>query len=179
MARINADRRQPFRCQRMIEPHRQGPGLEHHPSGPRCAAADHLGDEPRIGAALAAPDPFAVAADRHRRFLHRHVQTYILSHLHPPVSSAQARAIARRPRDTIMIGRAAVGSTPAPTLSAAEPGSPVLCGPAPLHGRAASGAYVLAKQMGGDAPLMAELITLQTLAAFVTMPVVISSLQLL
>src|SRR4051812_31256347 len=101
----------------VIEPHGQGPGLEHHPSGPRCAAADHLGDEPRIGAALAAPDPFAVAADRHRRFLHRHVQTYIRSHLHPPVSSTQARAIARRPRDTIMIGRAAVGSTPAPTLS--------------------------------------------------------------
>src|SRR4051795_5032695 len=117
MARIDADRRQPFRGQRMIEPHRQGPGLEHHPSGPRCAAADHLGDEPRIGRALAAPDPFAVAADRHRRFLHRHVQTYILSHLHPPVSSTQARAIARRPRDTIMIGRAAVGSTPAPTRS--------------------------------------------------------------
>src|SRR3954468_7710175 len=116
MARIDADRRQPFPCQRMREPHRQGPGLEHHLSGPRCAAADHLGDEPRIGAALAAPDPLAVAADRHRRFLHRYVQTYILSHLHPPVSNAQARAIARRPR-TIIIERAAVGSTPAPTLS--------------------------------------------------------------
>src|SRR3954463_11504271 len=94
-----------------------GDKLEHHPSGVRCAAADHLGDEPRIGRALAAPHALAVAADRHRRFLHRHVQTYILSHLHPPVSSTQARAIARRPRDTIMIGRAAVGSTPAPTLS--------------------------------------------------------------
>src|SRR3954451_18000186 len=117
MARIDADRRQPFRCQRMIEPHGQGPGLEHHLSGPRCAAADHLGDEPRIGSALAAPDPLSVAADRHRRFLHRHVQTYILSHLHPPVFSAQARAIARRPRGTIMIGRAAVGSTPDPTRS--------------------------------------------------------------
>ena len=30
-----------------------------------------------------------------RRFLHRHVQTHRLSHLHPPVSSAQAHAIAR------------------------------------------------------------------------------------
>src|SRR4051812_18293148 len=67
MARIDADRWQPFCREGMKEPHRQGPGLEHHPSGPRCAAADHLGDEPRIGAALAAPDPFAVAADRHRR----------------------------------------------------------------------------------------------------------------
>src|SRR3954470_9241668 len=117
MARIDADRRQPFRCQRMIEPHRQGPGLEHHPSNVGRAAADHLGDEPRIGPAPAAPHALAVAADRHRRFLHRHVQTYILSHLCPPVPSAQARAIARRPRGTIMIGRAAVGSTPAPTPS--------------------------------------------------------------
>jgi len=41
-----------------------------------------------------------------------------------------------------------------------------------------SAAYVLAKQMGGDAPLMAELITLQTLVAFVTMPVAIWSVQI-
>ncbi len=40
----------------------------------------------------------------------------------------------------------------------------------------ASGAYVLAKQMGGDAPLMAELITLQTLAAFATMPLMMALL---
>src|SRR3954465_81199 len=117
MARINADRRQPFRREDMKEPHRQRTSLEYHPSGPRCATADHLGDEFRIGPALAAPHALAVAADRHRRFLHRHVQTHILSHLCPPVSSAQARAIAQRPRGTIMIGRAAVGSTPAPTLS--------------------------------------------------------------
>jgi predicted permease len=38
----------------------------------------------------------------------------------------------------------------------------------------ASNAYVLARQMGGDAPLMAEILTVQTLAAFVTMPVVIA-----
>jgi malonate transporter len=35
----------------------------------------------------------------------------------------------------------------------------------------AGGAYILARQMGGDAPLMAEILTLQTLAAMLTMPV--------
>jgi len=42
-----------------------------------------------------------------------------------------------------------------------------------------SAAYVLAKQMGGNAELMAELITLQTLAAFLTMPLAIWSVQVL
>jgi malonate transporter and related proteins len=37
----------------------------------------------------------------------------------------------------------------------------------------ASGGYILAKQMGGDAPLMAEIITMQTLLAMVTMPFMI------
>ena len=36
-----------------------------------------------------------------------------------------------------------------------------------------SSAYVLARQMGGDAPLMAEIITVQTLFAVVTMPIAI------
>ncbi len=40
----------------------------------------------------------------------------------------------------------------------------------------ASGGYILAKQMGGDAPLMAEIITIQTLLAILTMPVMISLL---
>jgi len=40
-------------------------------------------------------------------------------------------------------------------------------------------AYVLAKQMGGDAQLMAELITLQTLVASMTMPLAIWSVQML
>jgi predicted permease len=40
----------------------------------------------------------------------------------------------------------------------------------------ASGAYALAKQMGGDAPLMAEIITLQTLASLVTIPVMVALL---
>jgi predicted permease len=38
----------------------------------------------------------------------------------------------------------------------------------------ASNAYVLARQMGGDAPLMAEILTVQTVAAMLTMPVVIA-----
>ncbi len=42
----------------------------------------------------------------------------------------------------------------------------------------ASGGYILAKQMGGDAPLMAEIITIQTLLAMVTMPVMITLLAL-
>jgi predicted permease len=40
----------------------------------------------------------------------------------------------------------------------------------------ASSAYILARQMGGDAPLMAAIVTAQTLLAFVTMPVVLSFL---
>jgi malonate transporter len=40
----------------------------------------------------------------------------------------------------------------------------------------ASGGYILAKQMGGDAPLMAEIITIQTLLAMLTMPVMITIL---
>lgn len=38
----------------------------------------------------------------------------------------------------------------------------------------AGGAYALAKQMGGDAPLMAEIITIQTLASLVTIPLMIA-----
>jgi malonate transporter and related proteins len=38
----------------------------------------------------------------------------------------------------------------------------------------ASSAYVLARQMGGDAPLLAQIITLQTILAALTMPVVIA-----
>jgi hypothetical protein len=40
----------------------------------------------------------------------------------------------------------------------------------------ASAAYVLARQLGGNAPLMAEILTLQTLAAMATMPVMITVL---
>ena len=36
---------------------------------------------------------------------------------------------------------------------------------------AASSAYVLARQMGGDAPLLAQIITLQTILAAMTMPI--------
>ncbi len=38
----------------------------------------------------------------------------------------------------------------------------------------ASSAYVLARQMGGDAPLMAQILTLQTVFATVTMPILIA-----
>ena len=40
----------------------------------------------------------------------------------------------------------------------------------------ATAAYVLARQMGGNAPLMAEILTLQTLLALVSMPLMISLL---
>jgi predicted permease len=39
---------------------------------------------------------------------------------------------------------------------------------------AASNAYILARQLGGDAPLMAQILTLQTMAAVFTMPAVIA-----
>jgi malonate transporter and related proteins len=39
-----------------------------------------------------------------------------------------------------------------------------------------SAAFILARQLGGNAPLMAEIITLQTLVAIVTMPVVLALL---
>lgn len=38
----------------------------------------------------------------------------------------------------------------------------------------ASNAYVLARQMGGDAPLFAQILTLQTIAAALTMPIAIA-----
>ena len=39
----------------------------------------------------------------------------------------------------------------------------------------ATNSYLLARQLGGDAPLMAQILTFQTLAAAITMPVVIGS----
>jgi predicted permease len=39
---------------------------------------------------------------------------------------------------------------------------------------ASSSAYVLARQMGGDAPLLAQIITLQTIFAAITMPIAIA-----
>jgi hypothetical protein len=38
----------------------------------------------------------------------------------------------------------------------------------------ASGSYILARQMGGDAPLMAEILTVQTLIAVVTIPIILA-----
>jgi malonate transporter and related proteins len=42
----------------------------------------------------------------------------------------------------------------------------ILCTAVPT----ASGSYMLARQMGGDSPLMAEILTVQTLLAMVTLP---------
>lgn len=43
----------------------------------------------------------------------------------------------------------------------------------------ASNAYILARQMGGDAPLFAQILTLQTIAAAITMPLAITAAALL
>jgi predicted permease len=43
----------------------------------------------------------------------------------------------------------------------------------------ASNAYVLARQMGGDAPLVAQILTVQTLLAVLTMPVVLALVSML
>ena len=40
----------------------------------------------------------------------------------------------------------------------------------------AAASYILARQMGGDAPLMAEIATLQTLGAMITMPLILLTL---
>jgi malonate transporter len=45
----------------------------------------------------------------------------------------------------------------------------LLCGAVPTG----SGAYVLARQMGGDAPMMANILTLQVIAAVITIPFVL------
>jgi malonate transporter and related proteins len=42
---------------------------------------------------------------------------------------------------------------------------------------AASNSYILAKQLGGDAPLIAQILTLQTILAALTMPVIISLIR--
>jgi malonate transporter len=46
----------------------------------------------------------------------------------------------------------------------------ILCGSVPTG----SGAYVLAKKMGGDAPLVANILTLQVVAAVVTIPLMLA-----
>jgi malonate transporter and related proteins len=67
----------------------------------------------------------------------------------------------------LVAGFARLGEVTGPDLAVA-----VLVGAVPT----ASGAYILAKQMGGDAPLMAEILTLQTLAALATLPVMVALL---
>jgi predicted permease len=46
----------------------------------------------------------------------------------------------------------------------------LLCGAVPTG----SGAYVLARQMGGDAPLVANILTAQVIAAAITIPLMLS-----
>ena len=41
----------------------------------------------------------------------------------------------------------------------------------------ASSAYTLARQLGGDAPLMAAIVTVQTAIAFVTLPLTMAAAQ--
>ena len=48
----------------------------------------------------------------------------------------------------------------------------ILCGAVPTG----SGAYVLAKQMGGDSPMVASILTLQVICAAVTIPLILSLL---
>jgi malonate transporter and related proteins len=48
----------------------------------------------------------------------------------------------------------------------------ILCGAVPTG----SGAFVLAKQMGGDAPMVASILTLQIICAAVTIPLMLSFL---
>jgi malonate transporter len=38
----------------------------------------------------------------------------------------------------------------------------------------ASNGYILARQMGGDAPLLAQILTVQTILAVLTMPIFIA-----
>ncbi len=59
------------------------------------------------------------------------------------------------------------GVRPAPDMNLAVV---AICASVPT----ASNAYVLARQMGGDAPLFAQILTLQTIVAAVTMPIVIA-----
>jgi hypothetical protein len=72
MARVDADRGQPLCRQRMVEPHRQRPRLEHDPPGIRCALVDQSCEQLRVRHALASPDPLAVLPDRTCRLFHVH-----------------------------------------------------------------------------------------------------------
>ena len=61
--------------------------------------------------------------------------------------------------------RACAAASPAPNLLVV-----VCCTAVP----AASNSYILARQMGGDAPLMAQILTFETVLAAITMPIVIA-----
>lgn len=69
----------------------------------------------------------------------------------------------------ILMPALALGLALSFSLSGANLAIVAVCSAVPT----ASSAYVLARQMGGDAPLLAQIITLQTILAAVTMPVAI------
>jgi predicted permease len=84
-----------------------------------------------------------------------------------------------RPRATAAIGvvlklilmpALAIGLAQAFSLTGSNLVITAVCAAVPCS----SSAYVLARQMGGDAPLLAQIITLQTILAAITMPVVIA-----
>ena len=62
------------------------------------------------------------------------------------------------------------GRDPPGALSGSDLAIVTACAAVP----ASSSAYVLARQMGGDAPLLAQVITLQTILAVITMPIAIA-----
>ncbi len=97
------------------------------------------------------------------------------------VGSGLQLASLRRPRAAIAVSSvlklvllplAAAGIARALGLDGVGLAVVVLCSAVPT----ASASYVLARQMGGDAPLMAEILTVQTLIAMLTMPVALALL---
>jgi len=72
---VDADCRQSFSAQRVVEPYRQWAGFKHHALDIRCMFADQRRQRLRIRCAFAAPNPLAVAADRNGCVLQRHIET--------------------------------------------------------------------------------------------------------
>jgi hypothetical protein len=84
MTSIDADCRRSLGAQRVIELRRQRAGFKHHAFGGRRSLANKLGNDLRIGGALPTPDALAITADRHRRLIHRHVETDTYSSMAVP-----------------------------------------------------------------------------------------------
>ncbi|MGA8260158.1 MAG: AEC family transporter [Arenicellales bacterium] len=82
-------------------------------------------------------------------------------HLEPAAVSSLVQFGAKPLIAALMIGITGLTGVPAIVLAIA------------LSTPTATSSYILARQLGGDAPAMASIITFQTLAAFLVMPVVI------